>query len=581
MKNAVIILYFLAGFLLLFSCTSGRDYPQPIQQAIDCMEAHPDSALSLLTTLADSLTHAPRETQMYYHLLTIKAKDKLYIPHTTDSVILSVVDYYRKKKDKARLFESYFYLGSTYRDLQDVSRALKYYHRAAEIGENTDRYILLGMTYGQLGILFAYQGLYDESRNMMRRALRYYGMEGDSVRYANSLRNLARTFDGKGEKDSALYYYKESYRMTRKFKAHKNADNIAGEMGCFYFSNGQLELAKRTLLQVLPTQKKSDNVLLCLGRIYMEEGKMDSARYYFKETIKHGTFRKQCYAHSDLARLERLQGNEALASLYDSRYRELKDSIDFVTRADTVEKLHLLYSFQREEQKNHQLDLENEQYANQIYLLLFVLFLSLFLGIIINQRIRHKKQQALDQEKRLRLMREEQYKQSLAYLRENELRLQELEGQLVEAGKLNDTLRQQVLLSQKEVLESSNRQSAALLSNRELLEASFRRSDIYALFHQAEKDYTKVTEDDWDALRIALDKAYPQFTDRLYELYPKLSQKQLYVCYLIKLSLNCMSMAHILFCTPSAITQIRKRLYKKISGREGTGEDFDKIILDL
>ena len=581
MKNAVIILYFLAGFLLLFSCTSGRDYPQPMQQAIHCMETRPDSALSLLTTLADSLTHAPEETQMYYHLLTIKAKDKLYIPHTTDSVILSVVDYYRKKKDKARLFESYFYLGSTYRDLQDVSRALKAYHQAVEIGENTDLYSLLGMTYGQLGLLFAYQGLYDESRNMLKKALGYYEIAGDSVRYAGNLRNLARTYSGKNENDSALYYYNASYQMTRELKEYKKANSISGEMGCFYFRNGHTELAKRILMEVLPTERKSDNVLLCLGRIYTEEGKMDSACYYFKETIKYGSFRKQCYANLCLAELERSRGNEALASFYDSQSQVLKDSIDSVTRTDAVEKLHLLYSFQREEQKNYQLDLENERYIKQIYLLLVVLFLSLFLGIIINQHIRHRKQKALEQERRLRLMREEQYKQSLAYIRENEQRLQKLEGQLVEAGKQNDTLRQQVLLSQKEVLESSNRQSAALLSNRELLEASFRRSDIYALFHQGEKDYTKVTEDDWAALRIALDKAYPQFTDRLYELYPKLSQKELYVCYLIKLSLNCMSMAHILFCTPSAITQIRKRLYKKISGREGTGEDLDKIILDL
>ena len=581
MKNAVIILYFLAGFLLLFSCTSGRDYPQPMQQAIHCMETRPDSALSLLTTLADSLTHAPEETQMYYHLLTIKAKDKLYIPHTTDSVILSVVDYYRKKKDKARLFESYFYLGSTYRDLQDVSRALKAYHQAVEIGENTDLYSLLGMTYGQLGLLFAYQGLYDESRNMLRKALPFCEIVGDSLRYANILRSLARTYSGKNQNDSALYYYKASYDMMQKLKDYRQTNNIAGEMGCFYFREGHTELAKRTLMEVLPTERKSSNVLLCLGRIYTEEGKMDSACYYFKEAIKYGNFRKQCSANLCLSELEQSRGNKALASFYGSRYQELKDSIDSVTRTDTVEKLHLLYSFQREEQKNYQLDLENERYAKQIYLLLCVLFLSLFSGIIVNLRLRHKKQQALDQEKRLRLMREKQYKQSLAYIRENEQRLQKLEGQLVEAGKQNDTLRQQVLLSQKEVLESSNRQSAALLSNRELLEASFRQSAIYALFHRTEKGEVKVTEDDWDALRIALDKAYPQFTDRLYELYPKLSQKELYVCYLIKLSLNCMNMAYILFCTPSAITQIRKRLYRKISGCEGTGEDLDKIILDL
>lgn len=64
---------------------------------MSCMDARPDSALALLETLADSMSNAPQETQMYYRLLTIKAEDKLYMPHTTDSVILSIVDYYRKR----------------------------------------------------------------------------------------------------------------------------------------------------------------------------------------------------------------------------------------------------------------------------------------------------------------------------------------------------------------------------------------------------------------------------------------------------------------------------------------------------
>lgn len=126
-----------------------------------------------------------------------KAEDKLYKPHTTDSVILSIVDYYQKKDDKERLFESYYYLGGTYRDMNDIPKALKAYHRAVEVGEDTEQTLLQGMTYGQMGILFAYQELYDDSRSMMRKALRCYGELGDSVRYANTLATLARTYDGK------------------------------------------------------------------------------------------------------------------------------------------------------------------------------------------------------------------------------------------------------------------------------------------------------------------------------------------------------------------------------------------------
>lgn len=581
MKNMWVIIYVWAACLSLFSCVPSENYPAAMQQAIRCMDARPDSALSLLETWADSMAHAPQETQIYYRLLTIKAKDKLYIPHTTDTVILRIVDYYREKGDKARLSEAYYYLGGTYRDMNNIPKALKAYHQAAETGEDTGLRLLQGMTYGQMGILFAYQGLYDESRAMIRKELRCYGILKDSVRYANSLCLLARTYDGKNENDSALYYYKESYRILRKFGKHRKADAIAGEMGCFYYDEGQMGLAKQTLLSVWSSERTSDNVLLCLGCIYKEEGQTDSARYYWGEVLKYGNLYKRCHAYNCLTELERTQGNEALSLAYGNQYRILQDSIDTLTQTDAVEKLHLLYSFQHEEQKNHQLDLKNESNVRKIYLLVFILLFTMALAVIAGQHIRSKKQKAIEQEKRLRLMQEEQYKQSLAYIRENEQKLREVERQLEEVGKQNDTLRQELLLSQKRVLEASNLQSAALLSGRELREETFHQSAVYALFHRAEQEELKVQEADWDALRIAIDTAYPRFTERLHELCPKLSQKELHICYLIKLSLNCMSMTRILTCSPSAITQTRKRLYKKISGQEGTGEDLDKIIIEL
>lgn len=580
MKNMALI-YLLAGCVCLLSCTSEREYPSAMRQAVSCMDARPDSALALLETLSDSITHAPQETQMYYRLLTIKAKDKLYIPHTTDSVILPIVGYYQEKGDKERLFESYYYLGGTYRDLNDIPRALKAYHQAVEVGEGTGQTLLRGMTYGQMGILLAYQDLYDKSRCMHWKALHCYGELGDSVKCANSLCHLARTYSGENKVDSALYYYKEAHRLVRKYEKQRQADGIAGEMGCFYYGIGQPGLAKRILLEVLPTQYQSDNVLLCLGRIYRDEGLVDSARYYWGEALKYGNIHKRCGATLCLAELEKVQGNKALAMAYDARYRVLQDSIAAITQTDAVEKLHLSYSFQHEEQKNHQLDLKNESYLRKIYLLLFVLLFSIALGVIVIQRIRIRKQKAIEQEKRLRLIQEEQYKKSLAYIHENELKLQEVEKQLLEAGKQNDTLRQELLLSQRKVLEVSCNQSVALMSNRALQEDAFRRSDIYVFFHQAEQKELKVGKSDWNVLREAIDMVYPNFTGRLYDLCPKLSEKELYICYLVKLSLSGTGMAYILHCTPSSITQTRKRLYKKMTGKDGTGDDLDKLIIDL
>ena len=54
------------------------------------------------------LSGLPEEARMYAWLLRIKANDKLYIPHTSDSVINRIVKFYEGFGDRERLAEAYF-----------------------------------------------------------------------------------------------------------------------------------------------------------------------------------------------------------------------------------------------------------------------------------------------------------------------------------------------------------------------------------------------------------------------------------------------------------------------------------------
>ena len=91
-------------------------------QAEALMNTRPDSALTLLESIADTLAMLPEETRMYHQLLTIQAKDKLYITHTSDSLINRIVAFYEEYGNIDRLMMAYFYQGSTYRDMNDAPR---------------------------------------------------------------------------------------------------------------------------------------------------------------------------------------------------------------------------------------------------------------------------------------------------------------------------------------------------------------------------------------------------------------------------------------------------------------------------
>ena len=151
-------------------CARHQDYPEAIQRAKSCMDEHPDSALQLLTAYADSISTQPEETRMYYHLLTHQAKDKLYMKPESDSLINRIVAFYDETDDKDKQMLAYYYQGSTYRDLNDAPRALKAFQQVLQLSEGYPPCDLFARTYNQMGTLFAYQGLYDESLEANKKA---------------------------------------------------------------------------------------------------------------------------------------------------------------------------------------------------------------------------------------------------------------------------------------------------------------------------------------------------------------------------------------------------------------------------
>lgn len=115
--------------LYFLSCDS-KPYPQVLQLADSLANTCPDSAIVLLEQFKNSASQESKETQMYYQLLTIKARDKAYITHTSDSLILEVLHYYEKREDKKHLPEAYYYAGRIYRNLGDAPQALEYFFKA-------------------------------------------------------------------------------------------------------------------------------------------------------------------------------------------------------------------------------------------------------------------------------------------------------------------------------------------------------------------------------------------------------------------------------------------------------------------
>lgn len=74
---------------------------------------------------------------------------------------------------------------------------------------------------------------------------------------------------------------------------------------------------------------------------------------------------------------------------------------------------------------------------------------------------------------------------------------------------------------------------------------------------------------------------YLDFTYKIKMLYPGISETDLRICCLTRLDIQVGRMAVLLSLTSQAISIRRKRLYTKLTRKNGTAQDFDKYILRL
>ena len=581
MKYIHVPLLFLFILFAGLSCQRAeKSYPSAMRRAISLLSARPDSALYYLSQLDSQMADEPEETRMYHRLLTLAAEDKLYVPHTSDSLIREIVRYYEGYVDSDKLMMAYYYQGSVWRDMNDAPRAIDCYHRALEAGRHTRCSDLLISIYSQLGTLLAYQGVYDESLQATRTALALCRQYRDTLSSPFFLRNIGRIWGIHWHNtDSMFYYYRAALSQALHNRDTFTAKVISIELGGVYYDLGKMDTAKVRLLKYQDEEDDLDGIVsMTLGCIYSRGGQRDSARAYFSRALPYAGLRQQVTLHEELARLDYAEGRYAEAFSHASQSMALRDSITSLTETEEVAKINALYNYHRTEEMNRQLEQRNRRQRGWLY---GIVSAALLAACATAVWLRQKKHEAALQRQKIRNLEAEQYRRSEAYRAESRRQLAELEAQLCKAEKDKDTARRELLETRHVLLELSAAKDRIEQQERGLLVSQLHRSSVYAFFHKAAHEEVRITAENWQELRAAIDAAYDDFTGRLYSLCPNLSEMELHICWLIKIQLSPKDMAQVVGRSQSAVSMARTRLYKKIHQKEGTTSDFDKFIADL
>lgn len=271
--------------MALFAACSRQ--PDPcLMHVAEIVSEQPEEALAALDSInQDSLSNGDRH---YYDFLTIKARDKAYVTHTSDSLYLSVLDYYSDHNDHNLLPEVLYYGGRVYSDLGDYPTALTYFHQALDqLPEGTPDLDLRKRVLSQTGRLFTNLRLYNEAIPYIIENLKLNRQLKDTTNIIYNLQLLGTTYLSADSLTMAEKYVKESLDLSNKRLLPSQIAKAKMHLAAVKYKANQIDSALILIRNVPETVslKTRNNALAYASKIYLAADNLDSAYFYSLELI--------------------------------------------------------------------------------------------------------------------------------------------------------------------------------------------------------------------------------------------------------------------------------------------------------
>ena len=601
-KNIVFLLILIP--IIWISCDGMGHQTIDFRKVENLMPQHPDSALMLLEQI-ENKENLSRKDKAHYSLLLTEAEDKTYVTHTTDSLISIAADYYEKTDDLGRKAKAWYYKGRINQDLGHPLKAQEYYLKALRDEEKIEDHALLGRIHNHIGMLYAYQKVYEKALPFQKKAVENFHLINDSTGQVFALRDLGRTFLMLGLQDSSIICNQKAIALMRK----RIIPSVYTELAGLYIDRQRMEEAHgllRTSLQNVAKPQAKYPVYLVLGELYKKSGQIDSARFYLQACINSAPLpetRAGGLFHLKEIALEKGQWEQA--ALLSKQYELLKDSIEQGKNAESIRNVQAFYSYNEIEQDLWEARLyaskQKSFYSLLITACLFLLTVAL-LRFIHYRRERKSLLQRLKANEE-QIQRNEQTLKNISDVKDslqNEIQIYKTKERQLSKEKdeqlkrTNEEIRQKIMQLEKlshtkDELEKNLltlRSENSNLKKREQAREEERKKIEESERLQNERLYDKFrspagwepTDTDWHKLFISVDKLYPKMVTTL-QKSTSLNESERKICYLSKIGVKPGAIEILL--GKGNVSVYRKRLYEKLTKKEGAAKDFDKYISDI
>ncbi len=554
------------------ACTGGGRMEAELSHIDSLTEADQSAAIARI----DSITTASgggmaRSVRMRLALLRAKACNKLLLPLNRDSLLMLDGYFTDHGTPNERMLAKYI-IGCSYLDDNDAPRALECFHEAASMADTTNMdcdWRTLQKVHVQSGLLLYNKDALHDADEEYKLAFKYAIKAKDTLNALLAIEQKTNIYMAEGKTDSLIKLRKKLYSLYMKNGYTENAAMSLGPIVVDLVKMGELDEAKR----YLDNYERNSGLFDSLGNIekgreihyyikgtyYLEAGKPDSAEYFFRKCASSTTELAVIQpAFKGLMRLYKQLNLPDSMAKYAELVNVLQDTVYNKDMMQHLQQMQAVYNYDRHVEMAEKESAYFKALGTAVALILLLVIIYM-VGYIIRKR-------------KLRLREKHKLEQSI--------------GELQNANHGLEAMNESQRKETRQIIDEKTKEIEQLRQEKQNLEKQFDCQPKQPLF--ADEPIVRLLDEN---LRKAPNSMTSDEYHRLKELFTgfeplsrwekMMSSNEYQVCLLVKVGFSPKDISILMGLSLSNISNIRKRLFEKMTGRKGSAKDFDKFIMSL
>ena len=573
---------------ILFSCTD-QHADSIITKAEQLLNTKPDSALAVLDDIRESKEDWPRSQQMRYELVYAQAQNKAFVNFTTDSIVLSLVDYYGRHGNANEQMMANYMAGCAYRDLEDALSALKYLNLAVDAVDESDEdcdLSTLMRVYSQMGGLYQRVAAFESERIADSHAERLAWQICDTLSALRLMRLRASTLYDAHQPLQSLMILDSIIQFCNKHGLPEQT-KIIYPMRIKYHIETNNALSADSLLREYE-QKMNIQPLT-------PDEKIIDITHFYRKGLYYNLIEQPDSAIMMFQKLIRLINIRSLYTVgkYDLRegaFKGLSEAYSYKHQADSVIKYANLYcqwndSSIRARESEHLLRFQSlynytkiqeqalnaEQKASRLRVIIILLVvigiaIAIIVWSIYQKRLKKERQKQIATNKEYQLLLHELEKSA------DELLLVKTDSERFQREKESEIQKLQTALA----MYQDNEQSVEQWSDERAIFAC----DIAKRLHSLSSHAQKATPNELNCLLVTAQNAFPKFYANITDASKGLSHTEIIISILIRFRFIPSEISLLLGLSSQRITNLKSSVNQKLFGTQGA-KTLDSHLMSL